>query len=265
MHISAKGLALVKAFESCLKPVPGLPGHFRAYKCPADKLTIGWGHTNDHGRQFNAGSVWTQDECDAELATDMQHFERVVDRLVKVELKQHQFDALVSFAYNCGEGALSGSTLLKKVNNGEFGAAAEEFNKWVHANGVKLNGLVRRRASESLLFQGIADDDFDGKPDQLIHIGETEAVPQTVDPPKEPSVSVQQGTAITTGGVIGTAGTEAGKTVDPGQTIDALQHALQPLQVILKSVQYLCIVLTCIGVGITLWSIFSSQQISRSR
>lgn len=162
MKLSAEGLNLIKAFESCLKATAG---GFRGYYCPANKLTIGWGHTNDHGRQFNAGSVWTQAECDAELASDMAHFEAVVDRLVKVPLEQFQYDALASFSYNCGEGALAGSTLLKKVNAGNFVGAAAEFLKWNRGGGKVLAGLVRRRASESLLFQGITDANYDGKPD----------------------------------------------------------------------------------------------------
>lgn len=207
MKISEKGLKLVRAFEGCLKPVPGLSGHFRAYRCPADKLTIGWGHTNDHGRQFNEGSVWTQAECDAELASDMARFEAVVERLVKVELKQHQFDALVSFAYNCGAGALEKSTLLRKINNRDFAGAASEFNRWTHGGGRVLPGLVRRRASESLLFQGVADDNFDGKPDELIHIEESEPVPQQVDAPQETSISES---TIVKGGAVIVAGSGAG-------------------------------------------------------
>jgi hypothetical protein len=117
----------------------------------------------------------------------MAKFEAVVEKLVKVELKQHQFDALVSFAFNCGEGALAKSTLLRKVNNKDFAGAAQEFHKWTHGGGRVLPGLVRRRASESLLFQGIADENFDGKPDELIHIDDS--MPQQVDPPKEKSIT----------------------------------------------------------------------------
>jgi len=204
MHISDKGLALVRAFESCLEPDGH--GRFRAYICPAGKLTIGWGHTNDHGMHFNAGSAWTQAECDAELASDMKHFEAVVDRLVKVPLEQHQYDALVSFAYNCGEGALAGSTLLRKINAGDFEGAAREFQRWNRGGGVVLRGLVRRRASEALMFQGIADDDFDGQPDKLIAQKPAEPMPQQVDAPEEKPLS--QSTIATGakvgGGVLGT-------------------------------------------------------------
>lgn len=198
MHISQKGLALVKAFESCLEPDG--TGKFRAYVDPVGVLTIGWGHTLHHGTPFNAGSAWTQAECDAELASDMGHFEAVVDRLVKVDLQQHQFDALVSFSYNCGEGALAGSTLLRKVNAGDFEGAAREFPRWNKGGGQVLRGLVRRRASEALMFQGVADEDFDGQPDKLVAKKPQEPSPQQVDAPEEKPLTKS---TISTGAKVG--------------------------------------------------------------
>jgi GH24 family phage-related lysozyme (muramidase) len=100
-----------------------------------------------------------------------------------VPLKPWQFDALVSFCYNCGEGNLAKSTLLKKVNAGDFEGAALEFHKWNKGGGKVLPGLVRRRASESLLFQNITDADYDGKPDKVIH-PIPEPMPQAVDAPE---------------------------------------------------------------------------------
>lgn len=204
MHISKDGLDLVRAFESCLEPVAG---GFRAYRCPADKLTIGWGHTNDHGRSFNAGSVWTQAECDAELASDMEHFDAVVKRLINVPLEQYQFDALVSFAYNCGEGALEGSTLRRKINAKDLEGAANEFQKWNKSKGKVLKGLVRRRASESLKFQGLVDKDFDGHADGPRIAATAEPMPQQVDAPavKPASESTIQNGAKVGGGLTITA------------------------------------------------------------
>jgi lysozyme len=74
-----------------------------------------------------------------------------------VPLDQMQFDALVSFCYNCGQGNLAKSTLLRRVNERNFAAAAQEFGKWVKAGGQTLKGLVRRRKYEARLFQGIRD------------------------------------------------------------------------------------------------------------
>jgi len=97
----------------------------------------------------------------------MAVFEQLVTAMVKVPLKQHQFDALVSFAYNVGGGNLRSSTLLRKLNAGDYDGAALEFHKWNRSNGKVLPGLVRRRAAEALLFQNIADLDFDGHPDPM--------------------------------------------------------------------------------------------------
>lgn len=229
MHISKAGLELIKAFEGCLKPVSNLPGHFRAYYCPAGVLTIGYGHTNHHGRQFNEGSVWTQAECDAELKTDMEHFERIVERHVKVDLKQHQFDALVSFAFNCGEGALKKSTLLRKLNKSDYQGAASEFHKWNRGGGRVLSGLVRRRASESLMFQGMADANFDGKPDGLIHIEPEEALPQQVDPPEEKPLTKS---TIGTGSVVVGGTATAGVASSLWETFSSIPQSI--LDLVLK-------------------------------
>ncbi len=160
--ISAKGADLIKAFEGCMEVVPG---GFQAYFDPVRVLTIGWGHTNDNGRQFTVGSVWTQAECDAELLSDVATFEQAVNRAVKVPLNQDQFDALVSFTFNLGEGNLKSSTLLRKLNSGDAVGAAQEFKRWNKAGGKVLPGLTRRRACEALLFQSIPDSNYDGVPD----------------------------------------------------------------------------------------------------
>ena len=162
--LSPSGAALIKAFESCQKRDGGL---FKAYVCPAGVLTIGWGHTNTLGRAFDKTARWTQQDCDDVFAEDMAVFEQLVTAMVKVPLKQHQFDALVSFAYNVGGGNLRSSTLLRKLNAGDYDGAALEFHKWNRSNGKVLPGLVRRRAAEALLFQNIADLDFDGHPDPM--------------------------------------------------------------------------------------------------
>jgi len=111
LTISAAGLSLIQSFEGCEKKTGR--GRFKAYMDPVGILTIGWGHTNATGRQFTADTVWTRAECDAALREDLAQFEAGVRALVKVELAQCQFDALVSFAYNCGLGNLKSSTLRR--------------------------------------------------------------------------------------------------------------------------------------------------------
>lgn len=177
LHLSQAGAKLIQHFEGCLEKKGE---HYHAYKCPAGVLTIGWGHTNHHGQKFDASSRWTMDDCNEAFMEDMEGFERAVHKAVTVPLEQWQFDALVSFTYNCGEGNLKKSTLLKKVNAKDFDGAADEFHKWNKANGKTLKGLTRRRAAESLLFQNITDENYDGLADPL---PPPEPMPQAVDEP----------------------------------------------------------------------------------
>lgn len=128
---------LVKKFEGC---------RLDAYRCPAGELTIGYGHTRD----VRPGDKITQSQADQLLSEDLAAFGREVEKAVTVPLTQPQFDALVSFAFNCK--GWSRSTLLKLVNTGEFRGAADEFPKWIFADGQKLPGLARRRAAEQKLF-----------------------------------------------------------------------------------------------------------------
>lgn len=178
---SGRGLSLIREFESCLKAVPGRRGYFTTYICPAGVLTIGWGHTNANGRQFKAGDVWTQGECDNALREDVRVAERAVRRRVKVAMTQSQFDALVSFIMNCGEGNFAKSSLLRKVNAKDFDGAVEEFGKWVRGGGKVLNGLVRRRKAEAALFA-------DGQHETVrvsyrVERQDPEPMPQGVDAP----------------------------------------------------------------------------------
>ena len=156
MKISPNGLAIVKAFESCLKPVGG--GRFRAYLDPVNVLTIGWGHTNHHEPQFDLDSIWTQNECDAVLASDMQIFEKHVSKQAKVPLKQHEFDALVSWAFNTGGPA--SASLWRTLNRGDKEDVPDCLLMWDKAGGKTLRGLTRRRQAEAALFMGDIDEAF---------------------------------------------------------------------------------------------------------
>jgi lysozyme len=100
----------------------------------------------------------------------METFERDVRKAVRVPLTDYQFDALVSFTFNVGSGALNKSTLLKHVNNGDFADAAREFKKWNKAGGKELKGLTRRRNSEAIVFSGLSDDNYDGVADDMPHL-----------------------------------------------------------------------------------------------
>jgi lysozyme len=152
MRISPTGLAIVKAFESCLAPVPGRPGFFKPYIDPVGELTIGWGHTNHHEPKFTSSSVWSQQQCDDALAGVMATFEDHVSRLAKVALTQYEFDALVSWSYNTG--GPETATLWRKLNAGDKASVPSELAKWNRGGGRVLNGLTRRRKSEGELFAG---------------------------------------------------------------------------------------------------------------
>ena len=147
MRMSAAGLATVKEFE-------GL--RLKAYKCPAAVWTIGYGHTSAAGNPIVTPEfVITKDEAEEILERDMVQYEDGVKKLVKVEITQGQFDALVDFAYNAGVGALQKSTLLKKVNAEKFDEVPAEFMKWTKGGGKELPGLVRRRRAEVKLWRGL--------------------------------------------------------------------------------------------------------------
>lgn len=152
MKIGPHGLAVVKAFESCLVPMKSRPGYFTAYYDPVGVLTIGWGHTNHHLPRFDAATVWSQAQCDAALAGDMKTFEDHVNSLAKVPLEQHEFDALVSWAFNTGGPA--SASLWRLLNAGNKSAIPANLAAWNKGGGRVLKGLVRRRKAEGLLFQG---------------------------------------------------------------------------------------------------------------
>ncbi len=150
MKISGNGIAIVKAFESCLRPVGG--GKFKAYVDPVGVLTIGFGHTNHHEPKFTASTIWTQMQCDVALAGDMATFEEHVSKLANVDLEQHEFDALVSWAFNTG--GPKTATLWKRLNAGDKKAIPNELAKWNKGGGRELAGLTRRRKAEAQLFAG---------------------------------------------------------------------------------------------------------------
>lgn len=137
--LSKAGIELIKKFEGV---------RLNAYKDSGGTWTIGYGHTGN----VTEGQTITKTQANTMLKKDLERFEGYVNNLVKVELNQNQFDALVSFTYNVGPGALEKSTLLKKVNQNEFNEASEEFNIWVRSNGQVTQGLVNRRKEEQKLF-----------------------------------------------------------------------------------------------------------------
>ncbi|HAV1600026.1 TPA: lysozyme [Enterobacter hormaechei subsp. xiangfangensis] len=144
MQTSEKGIALIKEFEGC---------KLTAYQDSVGVWTIGYGWTQPvDGKPIRAGMTIKQETAERLLKTGLVSYESDVSRLVKVGLTQGQFDALVSFTYNLGARSLSTSTLLRKLNAGDYAGAADEFLRWNKAGGKVLNGLTRRREAELALF-----------------------------------------------------------------------------------------------------------------
>lgn len=144
MKLNEAGISLIKTFEQC---------RLRAYPDPAtgnDPWTIGWGAT---GPDVKPGVIWTQDQADKRLATDLELVCNKIMPMIKTPLTDNQFSALVSFAYNLGEGHLHSSALLKLINSGDVTKAANEFPKWDKAAGKEMPGLLRRRLAEQRLFK----------------------------------------------------------------------------------------------------------------
>lgn len=144
-QVSQKGIDLMHQFESC---------KLAAYPDPGSRdgnpWTIGWGST---GEGISRGVSWTQEQCDARFKLDLAKFAARVDTLIgSAKTTPHQFDALVSLAYNIGTKALAGSTVLRKHKAGDYLGAARAFVMWNKNDGQVMRGLTRRRLAESDLY-----------------------------------------------------------------------------------------------------------------
>ena len=146
MEINKAGKDLIKRFEGC---------KLKAYKCPAGVWTIGYGNTfYEDGTKVKEGDVITQERAEELFDIIIDDFAKKVDALIKSNVSENNFSALVSFAYNVGMGNFQRSTLLRKVNaNPKDPSIRAEFMKWTRANDKVLNGLVRRREAEAKLYE----------------------------------------------------------------------------------------------------------------
>jgi len=147
---SPAGIDLIHSFEGLrltAYPDPGTGGK---------PWTIGWGATTDEvGAPIQPGTVWTKERADARFVRHLAQFEDAVAKLCPVTT-QGQFDALVSFCYNVGEGSLKESTLRRLHNEGDYANAAAQFVRWNKAGGQIMKGLTRRREAEAKLYRGQA-------------------------------------------------------------------------------------------------------------
>jgi lysozyme len=154
MKTSKVCIDLIKSYESCkLKAYPDP-------KTGGAPWTVGWGATGDG---IGPNTVWTQQQADSRLDSDIALREAIVSKATKVALTQGQFDAMVSIVFNVGYGSPERdgiivlkngkpSTLLRKLNAGDYDGCADQFLLWVSPGSSVTNGLKRRRTSERCLF-----------------------------------------------------------------------------------------------------------------
>ena len=237
MQMSQGGIDnLLKTFEGC---------KLKAYRCPANVCTIGYGHTSAAGAPMvNDGMTITQAQADEILRRDLIKYERSVQDLIKVELTQNQFDVLVDFAYNAGVGNLKSSTMLKKVNAGDLDAVPAELMKWTKGGGKVLPGLVRRRQAAGAWWTAGAEPTT---PEQAFdHEQEHRLEPDA--PPQRTMADSKQGNAalLTAGlGSVGVAKEVAAQAKDASDVMDQIMGLLHNANFV--------IMLAIIGAGAAIW------------
>ena len=151
MIVSKNGLDLIKRFEGLM---------LNPYLCSAGKPTIGWGSTYyPDGKKVTLQDKEITEEKACEILEFIANkdFGNNIKKVVKVPLNQNQFDALVSFAYNIGNGNFNSSTLLRWLNQGNYKEASMQLLRWDKSKGIVLNGLTKRRKSEKALFDKVSN------------------------------------------------------------------------------------------------------------
>ena len=141
MKISEEGLSLIKKFEGC---------KLEAYQDAVGIWTIAYGRI----KEVKEGHTCTQEQAEAWLDEELHEYQSYIDDMVKVDLEQCQYDALVAWVYNLGPSNLKASTLLKVLNTSKYKDVPEQIKRWNKAGGKVLDGLIRRRKAEALLFEG---------------------------------------------------------------------------------------------------------------
>jgi lysozyme len=235
-RISPEGIRFIQGFESC-RLTPYLP-------TPNDRPTIGWGLTHyPDGRVVTLQDrPITQREADDYFAAVLRGTENAVKRLVEVDLDQHEFDALVSLVYNIGVGAFTTSTLLRKLNAGDYDGAAAEFPRWNKQAGRVLRGLTRRRAEEQAMFL------------RARHSRET-PMPQTVETAQPSTPSNFRDQIIQGTGIAGTAATVTESAREVATNLGVAAY--------LPYITAFFVALVVIGLGVWVYRRHMSQQESK--
>ena len=148
MNVSKAAIALIKHHEGVRN---------RPYRCPANLWTVGVGHLIGDGKLLpdSYNRTFSQEEIDGILKSDLRRFELGVHKMLpNVPLRQHEFDAIISFCFNLGLGCFQRSTLRQALLRGDKKAAMESLVKYCRAGGKILRGLQIRRLDERALFEG---------------------------------------------------------------------------------------------------------------
>ena len=148
MNVSKAAIALIKHHEGVRS---------RPYRCPAHLWTVGVGHLIGDGKLLpdSYNRTFSQEEIDGLLKSDLRRFELGVHKMLpNVPLRQHEFDAIISFCFNLGLGCFQRSTLRQALLRGDKTAAMESLLKYCRAGGKILRGLQIRRLDEKALFEG---------------------------------------------------------------------------------------------------------------
>lgn len=173
MKTSPAGLDLIRRWEGC---------RLKAYRDSAGVWTIGYGLTSAAGIvQVYEGMIITQRQADDYLARALVKYEQAVEQAITRPMTQPQFDALTSLCYNIGPGALAGSSVVRRFNEGNITGAADAFLMWTKAGGKELQGLVNRRHDERRMFLTA------GKPTQAVPQPQAPPEPSTPETPQQPS------------------------------------------------------------------------------
>ena len=152
MKISNEGINLIKFFEGC---PTDKDGNVISYRCAANKATIGFGSLKlIDGSPVEDGMTISKQDAEDLLAHELHEYEGYINDMVKSELKQNEFEALVSWVFNLGPSNLRASTLLKVLNNKDWADVPNQIKRWNKVSGVPNEGLMKRRNAEALLFEG---------------------------------------------------------------------------------------------------------------
>ena len=225
------------AIEQLIKKYEGL--RLEAYRCPANVCTIGYGHTSAAGEpSVHDGMTITKEQAEYILMVDLTRLRQKIEPLIHQPLTQNQYDVVVSFTFNVGVSALSGSSLLKKINTAKFNDVPTELMKWVHVKSKVTPGLVNRRRAEVAWWNKdaeIVQDDDDGR-----------ATPDPV--PERTMAQSKQGNAalVTVGlGSFGAAKEVVQQAQDAADTANQLVGLLSNTNFLVMS--------AIVGLGVAIW------------